>query len=545
MFFKLGFSQQLELRISVKKSENELVVKNLPFVKIHKTLSKLKSEIQVIVDSLYQKGYLQSTLNSLHKKDNLYTAVFELRERINFVDIKYKTPINSVLLKKYAIQYNDSVLNIEWALVKPFLNSLIVDYEKKGKAFTQIRLKNIAIKSDVAFAELDITHNTKRNISKIIIKGYKDFPQSFVRHYLGLSPNSIFNTIKLQTASERVRSLAFVEEIKAPEVLFTESETNIYLYLRKKQTNSFDGLIGFTSKEQGSGVLLNGYLDINLNNAFNTGESLTLLYKSNGNIQQKFNLKASFPYAFKSKLTPSFDFNIYKQDTTFLNVGINIELQYPINFNSNVGLTISQESSSNLLKNPISDIQAYDAFYYGLSFNYKSFQNDILFNEKFSFNIRVLKGRKNIGLEKNNQEKVSITASYLWLLNDKNAFYLKNQSAILNTSNYVKNELFRIGGYNSIRGFDEESIFASNYSIINLEYRHKTNSNEYFYTVSDFAFYSNQLDNLNSNLYSFGLGYLFNSKIGKINLSYVLGKAKNTDFNLRNAKLHLNIISYF
>ena len=110
----------------------------------------------------------------------------------------------------------------------------------------------------------------------------------------------------------------------------------------------------------------------------------------------------------------------------------------------------------------------------------------------------------------------------------------------MNTSNYVTNELFRIGGYNSIRGFNEESIFATSYSILNLEYRHKTSKTDYFYTVSGFGFYSNQLVTINSNLYSFGLGYLFSTKTGLLNLSYVLGKVKTKDLKIGDAKFHVN-----
>ena len=544
IYFLLGinltFSQQLELKIAAKSNVNTAILQSIKYKKTHNNKPSILLEIDAIKEALSQKGYLKNELDSLYKKDSVYTAIFSLGLPFKDISISYKKTPNLSFIKEHALIYNDSTFTIAWKSIKPFLNSLVNAYENKGLPFTQIKLVNIHFKNDKAFASLEISNTKQRTIDDIVIKGYTEFPQTFINHYLNLKTKSVFNSSKINIASERINNLNFVEEIKPPEILFAKNKTSLYLYLKKKQTNTFDGLLGFTSKKQGNGLLFNGYLDINLNNVFNKGETLALLFKSNGNEQQKLNLKASFPYAFKSKMTPAINVNFYKQDTTFINVNANLEIQYPISYASKIGLSLNQESSTNLLTSTNTDIQSYNTFYFGLSYTYSTFNKDNLFNEKFNFNIHVLKGTKNIGIVKENQTKITLTTSYLWLLNYKNAIYIKNNSAILNTSNYVTNELFRIGGYNSIRGFNEESIFATSYSILNLEYRHKTSKTDYFYTVSGFGFYSNQLVTINSNLYSFGLGYLFSTKTGRLNLSYVLGKVKTKDLKIGDAKFHVN-----
>ncbi|MCF6212730.1 MAG: hypothetical protein L3J45_01755 [Flavobacteriaceae bacterium] len=538
--FTSGFSQQLALKIKTKSTTNTSVIQSVKFKKNHINKVGILREIDSVKNILSEKGFLKSKLDSLYKTDSIYTAIFSLGIPFKKISVSYKKPISKSLLKEKTISYNDSTFTISWVSIKPFLSNLVNLYENKGYPFAQIHLTNIHLKKDKAFANLEVTSTKLRSIDEIVIKGYSDFPQTFITHYLNLKSKSIFNIAKLKKASIQIKNLAFADELKPPEILFTKNKTILYLYLKKKQTNYFDGLLGFTSKEQGNGVLFDGYLDIKLNNIFDTGETLALLFKSNGNAQQKLNLKASFPYAFKSKITPTIDFNLFKQDTSFINISSNIKIQYPINQHSKIGLVISQKSSSNLLTNTSSDIQSYNAFYYGLSYSFNTFNNDDLFNQKFNFNIKTLKGSKKIESVKENQTIIDITTSYLWLLNYKNAIFIKNNSAVLNTANYMTNELFRIGGFNSIRGFNEESIFASSYSILNLEYRYKTNKYEYFYTISDFGHFSNQLNTINSNLYSLGLGYLFSTKIGQLNLSYVLGKIKTKDLKISDAKLHIN-----
>jgi len=543
--FKISFSQQIVLKVIAQNVENQVVLNSLTFKKSFENDSQIKREINLILKNLSQKGFLNSRLKESYTKDSIYTAVFEFGTSIKKIKIHYSQAIDVVLLKKYILSHNNKTLTIKWSLVELFLNNLLEIYQNKGQPFTQLRLKNIRFEKGLASADLEITKNTTRYIDEIVVKNYTGFPKTYINYYLELKPHSLYDAAKLNDISKRIKSLDFVAEIKPPELLFTKTKTKVYLYLKKRHTNTFDGLIGFTSKQNRNGLIFNGFIDINLKNALNSGETLALLFKSNGENQQIFNLKTEFPYAFKSKITPAVNFNIYKQDTAFISVNANIGVKYPVNYNSHVALQINLESSSNLLSQEIASVKTYNAFYYGVAYNLRSFQDDDLFSEKFYLETSALKGFKTFNNSRDKQFKLQLTASYLWLLNYKSAFYIRSQSGFLDAKNFIKNELSRIGGFNTIRGFDEESIFVSNYSILNIEYRYKTAESDFLYTVSDFANYTDPILDNNSNLYSFGLGYRFLSKIGYINLSYVLGKASNQDFNLRNAQIHFNIKAKF
>jgi translocation and assembly module TamA len=138
-----------------------------------------------------------------------------------------------------------------------------------------------------------------------------------------------------------------------------------------------------------------------------------------------------------------------------------------------------------------------------------------------------------------------LIAHYLFPLNLKNFIFFQNQSGFLNSENYYNNELFRIGGINTLRGFNEESIFASAYSILNLEYRYKPNNSSYFYTISDFAYVNDEIIDQTTRIYSLGFGYSFLTKAGLLNLSYALGKFGDQAFNFGDSKLHIKLISIF
>ena len=125
------------------------------------------------------------------------------------------------------------------------------------------------------------------------------------------------------------------------------------------------------------------------------------------------------------------------------------------------------------------------------------------------------------------------------MLSAKNSLFIKNTTGLLQSNNYLNNELYRIGGFKSIRGFSEKSIFTSQYSYFNIEYRYLTSSNSYLYSITDFGKFKNYTSNT---IYGIGIGYLFKIKKSQINIGYVLGNGIN---NLKNTKILFQILNYF
>ena len=142
-----------------------------------------------------------------------------------------------------------------------------------------------------------------------------------------------------------------------------------------------------------------------------------------------------------------------------------------------------------------------------------------------------------------NQFKIEATSSYLWDINFRNSIYIKNKTFHLNSNSFLYNELYRIGGANSIRGFNEQSIFSSSYSYFNLEYRFLTSEKSYIYTITDIARIKTTLGN--ENLLGIGLGYLFSTKSAQININSALGRNSSKEFDFSQTKLSINWISFF
>ena len=542
------YSQELELKIISKDSINNLILKSIDYSQIHLTEKSLISEIDSISFQLQKRGYLNNHLEELKKKDSIYTAHYIMGAKTDLLKVYY----NSRVVPKDIIRNSTTTINEEYFTtpvdqVSIVLNKIVNYLEGTGNTFVEVSLKNLITLDEGFEAELNIGNLKNRSINNIIVKGYSNFPKSFIKHYLNLQKGAVFNSNKITQISDAINSLAFVSEIKPPEILFTKDSTSIYLYLQKNKSNSFDGLIGFSTNDSGK-LEFNGHFDLLLNNAFNGGESIAVKWKSNGQDQKLFSLKLETPYIFNSKITPKMSFDIYKQDTTFLNTKASLDLKYILNPQTIVAGKYQSENSNDLTTvDSQPEISEFKNNFYGISFEKNVFDRKMSYQHKFFFHIDAIWGKRTLISEslKTDQSKYEITTYYNWSLNRKNSIFIQNHSALLISDDLFMNELFRIGGTNSIRGFNEQSIFTSSHSILNLEYRYHLYNSSYLYSITDFAYINNDLINNDTQLYSFGIGYQYKMKSGIINLSYAIGKEKNIPIDIDNSRFHIKFFQFF
>ena len=137
-------------------------------------------------------------------------------------------------------------------------------------------------------------------------------------------------------------------------------------------------------------------------------------------------------------------------------------------------------------------------------------------------------------------------STYINIPTSKRSYiYVKNKSGFLNSSNYLTNELFRIGGANSIRGLNEQSIYTNRFLYTNIEYRFLTSVVSYLYSITDIGFYNESISTKTRNALGLGGGYRFKLNNNFIDLGYVIGSYSDSEMNLNNSKLIVKWTSFF
>jgi len=424
------------------------------------------------------------------------------------------------------------------------LNSKIAE---QGDPFSTLQLVNIhKLNSDLISADLKIIINQKRRIDKIIVKGYEKFPKSYVKRFLKIRAGKSFNLNAIKEKVELLENLPFAGKIKDPEVLFTADSTTLYIYVEKTRTNNFDGFLGFGSNENTNKIEFDGYLDLRLINNLNYGETLNLFYKSDEIDQQTFSVNADLPYLFASPVGLEFGLNIFRKDSTFQNVTQNIKVNYQINAKHKFGAGLSTTTSTNLSDDDTVLLNDYNSNFYTLSYNYTNPQYyDPLFPINFWFNLSSGFGDRTNDFGQQTQNLFSLETYKIFNLNNKNSFFTRVSGAALISDDYLDNELFRFGGINSIRGFEENSIIADIYGVLNTEYRYRLSNSIYVHTVLDAAYFENQLTETKSKLFGFGFGFGLLTNAGLFKLNYSSGKTENKQFKLSDSKVHISLTATF
>ena len=124
---------------------------------------------------------------------------------------------------------------------------------------------------------------------------------------------------------------------------------------------------------------------------------------------------------------------------------------------------------------------------------------------------------------------------------------LGSKTGFIFNENMFTNELFRIGGNLTLRGFDEESIYNSSFAIGTIEYRFLLEQNSNLFMFIDGAWYENRVKEsfITDTPLGTGVGINFSTKPGIFSISYALGSQKSSPFIIKSAKIHFGFISFF
>jgi len=120
-------------------------------------------------------------------------------------------------------------------------------------------------------------------------------------------------------------------------------------------------------------------------------------------------------------------------------------------------------------------------------------------------------------------------------------------ASIFGNSTLFKNELFRIGGLKTLRGFDEETIYTSTYVIPTVEYRFLFAKNSSLILFAEGAWYENNSEGsyIKDTPMTVGAGVNFETKAGILTLDYAIGNQFNQGFDARNGKIHFGLTALF
>ncbi|MAU30532.1 MAG: hypothetical protein CMC36_01295 [Flavobacteriaceae bacterium] len=512
-----------------------------------KKYNSYKDLILAIEDTLVfikKQGFYNAKVKSFIMVDSLnFNVDIEKNQKLKHLQIINEDKLDK-LVKSILKSHKSEKGFIKIDEIEFITKEISKKLSEKGFPFAKVNFKNHDLtQSSILKSNIIIDYGSRRYLDEVIVKGYQDFPKNFIKNIFKIDKNRFLDLDKATNQSKLIDNTNFARNIREPEILFTNDSTSLYIYLEKIRRNSFDGFVSFDSDENSGKINIQGYAKINLVNTFNTGEKINFDFKSQKNQDRSLNSNIIFPYFLSSPINLKYSLNLIQKDSSYTSNENSIDAELNLNkFKVGIGFQINESNSES--ENQF--VENFNSKLFNISTEYlipDSF--DKLIYEKVKLLVRYGSGKKN---QSNNETRLS---EYKLELRKKFNFSsrFKLQSSIvkekINSKNLVNNELIRFGGSESIRGFDDNSIFADGYTLLTNNLNFYLNDTIYIYGIFDIANYTNKIIDLDNDIYSGGIGFSTITENGIISINYSKGNNWGNSFNLKNAKINVIFTTFF
>ena len=542
-------AQNFKLQLIGSSAVENKIIDSLDYTKNHKNLKSLSDEKALFSEKLTKIGFIENTFFENEKiNDSSYTAKIRLGNKIKSIHIYIGR--NSELKNLLSIDNKRDSIFLNFSETDKFLAQSLQTIEQKGYALATLKLINLQTQNKILLADLQFKPNQKRKLNTIVAKFSEVdkknfFPPGHLHQINRKYINKTFNQEIVREIHDDFDKFRFANQIKYPEVLLTKDTTKVYVYLEKRNSNTFDGFIGFSNNNSNK-LNFNGYLDLNLENILKAGEQFTLYWKSDGKDQKTFKTSLEIPYLFNSPIGLKTQLQIFKQDSIYQNTKTAIALGYLLKYNTRIYLGYQSTESSDIQNKNNNTISDYNNSFITSNIEYLKYDtSNSIFSTKTNLSITIGYGKRTTpnlleNSEDNKQSYININAMNNFYLNKKNCININYHNYFLNSKTYIINELYRFGGNTTIRGFAENSLQANFTTSIATEYRYILSPDLYIHSIFDYGYYQDKTSKNFGNLIGVGFGFGIQTKNGILKLNFTNGATKNQTLKSSNTIANIN-----
>ncbi len=460
------------------------------------------------------------------------------------------------------------------------LQERVLEYaENHGYPFAQVWLSDISLGKGKALCRLRLDRGPLILFEEIEVEGDAKISKAYLSNYLGIKEGTPYDNGRVLRIRNRIRELPFLKLDQDPVVTFLGGRAEPRLLLSKKRASRFDFVIGVLPQnasgrqENNRNLLITGTFNGELQNQFGLGERIYAAFEQLRPETQELELEFNYPYVLGLPFGADFRFNLYKRDTSFLDLESDLGIQYLFEGGNYIKAFWNNRSSSLLAVDeqqleqreqlpPTLDVRN---AYFGLEYALQRL--DYRFNPRKGWAAFLRAGAGVKRIERNNRivelgygelYDTLTLRTFQYKLNTRLEGYLPLFSrstikgslqggAIIAEEPIFFNEQFRIGGNRLLRGFDEESIFATSYGVATLEYRLLIGQNSYLYAFGDYAYVEDKTrtKSVTDRPYGFGAGITFETAVGLFGVSLAYGKRLDNPIDFSAPKVHFGYVSLF
>jgi outer membrane protein assembly factor BamA len=445
--------------------------------------------------------------------------------------------------------------------------------ESHGYPFASVRLKDVKIDKEEVSATLDYHSGPLIRFGELNVVGTERVNPEFLEAYLGIRTGTIYSEKKVRQITSRLQLLPYLSLVGPVETRFQNEVADLYLPLSYQPTNQINGILSVLPNAGPDGeLLLTGELNILLRNLGRTGKTFSLNWQRLQVASQQLEIAYDHPNLLRSPFGVGFNFSLLKEDTLFLNRNVNLNVSYVSGSSQRITafadwrssrLTGENSFTTETVAPPLADVSIQGA---GLRYEWNRVDRLLFPRRGYMLSVSGRWGRKSVSFwtqedvqndqltyqtEESSQWAGELSFAQYYMLGGSVGLFHRLRGAGLLDQQLFLNELYRLGGLKSLRGFTDNWFFASQYALSNLELRWLLEPESavpsYLFVFYDQAWLREEYQDYRDMDIPLGVGagITVSTQAGLFSLVYALGKSQDQVLNFNASKVHFGYINRF
>lgn len=579
LLLEVSFGQnRYSVNVISNDQPKEFFTKNFSYKEKVKDSAQAVQEAREMITKLRSAGYAACSVDSILADTTRAILYIYAGEKVNNIILRNGNVDDKLLGDAGVRNYMNTGKAIRMTDAEVVKDKLLQQCENTGYPFASVKLDSFGRNGQAFTAKIFLEKHELIRFDTMHILGKTHIRKSFLKSYLGLKPGKPYNESTIRKITQRLAELQFLESIKPRTVEFMNGKAKVNVFVKDKKASQFDFLLGLLPGSSGQKVLVTGDATLHLLSPFGLGEDLYLQWQKLQPKTQTLDIKVSYPYLLGLPLGISAKFNLYKADTSYVDVNGDYGLQYQLAGSDYLRASLKQKitivtnvDTAYIIQNrtlpPNIDISSND-----FALEYFTQRLDYRFNPTSGYTLtvngavgeRVIKENSNItGLYdevsgqyfsylydsvklKTVEVKLGLTVEKYWRIAARHTIKTNFDGKYLYAPTIFQNEKYRLGGINSLRGFDDQSIFTTYYAMGNIEYRFLLSKNSFFGAFFNAALVQNSLTQKGFDYpFGFGVSAAIETKAGIFGITYAMGRQLGNKITFNSAKIHFGYVNYF
>lgn len=443
------------------------------------------------------------------------------------------------------------------------ISNILDEYENIGFPFAEIQINSMTFseiedESQIT-TKLTFEKNEKSTIDKVEIIGNDKTNNQVILRAARIFPPELYSQDKVESIPKKLNRLRFFEPVNTPGYYFNSSNEGVLqITVQEKETNNFDGIVGYVPGNENETGYFTGFLNISLRNLFGTGRAAAFKWHKENRNSQELEIKYLEPWILGYPFNIGLGFFQRKQDTTYVQSKFDGSIEFLATDDISASLLFSTESIVPT-ENENSFFTVYNASILSTGIRLSIDSRDDVYapTEGIYFVNSYLYSKKSINgpaqfinsdtKTEINLQRLTLDFSYFFEIFNRQVIAAGVHAREMRGDFFEISDYYMLGGTTTLRGYRENQFLGNRTFWSNLEYRYLLTPRTYAYLFFDTGYYLRNADEskglieLSEFKYGYGLGLNLETGLGILGVSFALGEGDS----FSQGKIHFAIVNEF